>query len=101
MGPSAKVAIRGHDGHRSAGLLFEGADRLDSRQMVVMAAVAEIEPEDVDSGNEQGLDHLRRRAGGTQGGHHLGLAVAAEGMVIGLHEVLPAGWARAKRREPP
>ena len=40
--------------------------------MVLVRAVAEIEPEHVDAGVEQGLDPLGRRGGGTERGDDLG-----------------------------
>ena len=46
----------GEDRHRPPGFLFERPDRCDDRRLVVVAAVAEIEPEHVDPGLNQMVD---------------------------------------------
>ena len=46
---------------------FGPAHSLQRRCVVVMRSVAEVQPEDVDAGLGQGLDHARRPAGRSQG----------------------------------
>jgi len=60
------------DADRPAEALLKGADGLHAGAMVLVHAVAEVEAEDVDAGAEQGLDALRRRAGGAKRGNDLG-----------------------------
>ena len=45
---------------RPPGRRLDGADRLEAPAVAVVVAVAEVEPEHVDSGREQCPDHLRR-----------------------------------------
>ena len=48
--------------------------------VVVLHPVAEIQPERVDPGEEQGAQPLGRRAGGSHGGDDLGVTVTAHGV---------------------
>ena len=56
---------------------FDLADRLEAPAVVVVAAVAEVEPEHVDPGGEQRPDGLRRRRRGAEGGDDLREAVSS------------------------
>ena len=56
-------------------LLLQGAQGGVGPGVILVRAMAEIEPEGVHAGDEQGLQHLRRGAGGTHGGDNLGPAV--------------------------
>ncbi len=64
---------------------FEGTDGGMDLRVVGLNAVAEIESEGVDTGQEQGLQHVRRVGRRTDGGDDLGVAVTT-------HAVLGQGW---------
>ena len=64
---------------RAAGAGLELADRRMASAVVVVAAVTEVEPEDVDARFEQGRDHVRVGGGRPQGGDDLGVAKMAHG----------------------
>jgi hypothetical protein len=55
------------------------ADRLEPGSVVVVAAVAEVQPEHVGPGLEQAADRLRRRTRRPERGDDLGVAVASHG----------------------
>src|SRR5262249_35243791 len=77
--PELRPLQVGEDADRPPGLLLERADRVDALPVVVVRAVAEVEPEHVDAGAEQGLDALRRRACGPEGRDDLRAVNAAHG----------------------
>ena len=52
----------GQDADRPSGGALDRSDRLEAGSVVVMSAVAEIQPEDIDPGLEQGANLLGRRA---------------------------------------
>ena len=72
-GPAGRAA------RRSAGRRRVSIARMMSQRalVVLVRAVAEVEPEHVGAGAEQRLDGLRVGAGGPEGGDDLGVAVAA------------------------
>ena len=61
----------GHDGDGPAQLGLGGADALHAQGMVGVLAVAEVEPNHVHPGSQQGLDHLRAVAGRPERGDDL------------------------------
>ena len=82
--PSAKVPTRSFGPCRSArtpmgrpDLPLDGADGVVALLMVLVRAVAEVEPEHVRPGLEKAADDLRAGAGGAEGGDDLGVAMTA------------------------
>ena len=69
----------GEDADRPSYLLLDRPDRLVAGLMIGMAAVAEVEPEHVGTGLEQGPDSRSIRARRAEGGDDLGVAVASHG----------------------
>ena len=63
------------DADRPADLPLQGPDRGMDPGVVVLRAVAEVQPEHVDAGQEQGLQRLRSGAGRSDGGDDLGVTV--------------------------
>ena len=67
----------GEDADRTAEFRPQPADRLDPGRMLVVGAVAEVEPEDIRARLEQGADHFGRIARRPQRSHDLRVAMAA------------------------
>src|SRR5579859_1438720 len=67
------------DADRAADILLQRAQGGMDLGMIVMGAMAEIQPEDVGAGQEELLQPFRRVAGGADGGDDLGMAMAAHG----------------------
>ncbi len=59
--------------------LFERAELIDPLAVILVLAVAEVQPEDVGAGLEQGAQALVGRRGGARGGDDLGETVAVHG----------------------
>src|SRR5262245_58849210 len=62
------------DADRPARLFLDLADQGMARAVILVGAMAQIEPENIDTGMEQGEELLAGRAGGPQGGDNLGQA---------------------------
>ena len=65
-----------HDAGRTAHFRFQLADRAEPIFVILVRAVAEIEPEYIDSRLHEGGDTLQCRGRGSEGGDDLGTAVA-------------------------
>src|SRR5947208_13782119 len=65
------------DADRPVIFLLQPADDVEALAMIGVAAMAEIEPEDVGAGLEQAADHLRRRARRPERGEDLDVALAS------------------------
>src|SRR5690606_4416527 len=61
---------------RPAELRLDGADDLVALPVLLVGAMAEVQPEHVGAGLKQGADTLGRRARGAQRGDDLGSAIA-------------------------
>ena len=78
----------GQQADRAAHGLLQRTDDGDVGGVVLVAAVGEIEAEDVGAGVKEAGNHLGRGAGGAQGCHDLGAAVAAHPCLRG-HPAAP------------
>ena len=83
--PELRALQVGEHADRAADLLLETADRIEAGRVVGVRAVREVQPEHVDAGDEQPLDHLGRGRARPDGGNDAGAPVAAE----------PAGFGNA------
>ena len=71
----------GENADRPVEAVLELADHGEARGVILMRAVAEVEPEHVGAGLEQPRQHLRRGARGAEGGDDLRASAAAQSWV--------------------
>jgi len=55
-----------HDSDRTADISLDVPDRLKTPPVILVISMAEIQPEHIDAGVEQGSDHRRGRTGGSK-----------------------------------
>ena len=86
----------GQHAQRSLQCQLRPAHGLQRRRMILMRAMAEIQPEDIDPGLRQGLDHAGCPAGGSQGRDDTGapgsfhrMSMRSEESVPCAHETAP------------
>ena len=83
----------GENADRALEAILELADQCEARGVILVRAVAEIEPEHIGAGLEQARQHLGRRAGRAKRGDDLGAPPAAQlwsgGHLVSLRR---SGW---------
>ena len=69
------------DTDRAADLLFERANRGMDLGVILVNAMAEVQPERIDAGEKERLQHVGRATRGSDGGDDFGPAIASHGSV--------------------
>ncbi len=96
--PQLRPLHVGQDADRAARFRFQRADDGDVGGVVVMAAMAEVQPEHVGAAAEQPAEHVSRAAGRADGGDDLGAAAAAQLALCHGSVPLRRQWPRAGGR---
>jgi hypothetical protein len=89
----------GKDRDRPSDLFFDRANRFNARGVILVGAVAEIQPKDINAGLNQRGDLVACRAGRTQRRDNFGLTAAAAGDRV-LHGAGSYGAERAANTPP-